>query len=208
MEHSELFRERLARIEDKINCKTPDRVPVTSLVILFHAHYSGYTAKDIFFDYEKNRQAAVKVGKDFDFDSLGVVTGLEASFMSFYLMKNAPELVPSARFHKLLGDVFTKWPGIELEDDLHPQFIGSEIMKVDEYDKFIADPLGFVCNEAVPRICKGLANPGSVEAGATLTKYGAELEKYGNAVTDLIMSLAQECSLPSIPMIAMHRLIS
>ncbi|MBP2134231.1 hypothetical protein J2128_002197 [Methanomicrobium sp. W14] len=204
MEPTEIYKEKLARLEAVIKGKTPDRTPMTSMVSTFHAHYSGYKSNDVIYDYNKNKECVINFLKDFDLDSLTVLTGLEATFMSISLMKNAPGVIPSARFmqpyfHDALGDIFTKWPGMELGDDTAPQFIGSEIMKLDEYDQFIANPTDFLNTVALPRICKNLSNPGSAQAIGAMAKYGAELQRFGAAQGELIQAMATECGVPTFP---------
>lgn len=203
MEPTELYRQRLDRLEAVIKGKEPDRVPVTPMVSIFHAHYAGLKAKDVVLDPAKSREAAVKVATDFDFDSMTVLTGLEGTGMSLTFLDSAPELVPTARFlqaqfHPILKDVFTKWPGIELDDDAHPQFIGKEIMKVEEYDQFIENPTDFLNRVALPRMCPGLADPGSPGSNGALAKYGAQIAAFGAAQGELIGTLGA-MGLPTFP---------
>ncbi|WP_048149271.1 uroporphyrinogen decarboxylase family protein [Methanolacinia paynteri] len=195
MEPAELYRQRLDRLEAVIKGKEPDRVPITAMVTIFQGHYAGYKAKDVILDAAKNKDATLKMAADFDFDSITALTGLEGTIMSMTFLKSAPELIPAARFlqaqyHPILKDVYTKWPGIELEDDAHPQFIGKEIMKVEEYDQFIENPTEYLNRVALPRICTGLAEPGSPESNAAFSKYGAQLAAFGASQGDLIGSLA------------------
>ncbi|WAI02175.1 uroporphyrinogen decarboxylase family protein [Methanogenium organophilum] len=204
MDAAALYREKLDRLEAVIQGKEPDRVPVTAMMSLFHTHYSGYTATEAIFDPAKNKEAALKVVRDFDFDSLLVLTGLEATFMSLSLLHSAPELVPGARFlegpyHDILKDVYTKWPGRELADDSHPQFIGKEIMKVEEYGEFSEDPSEFLNRVALPRICGALSEPGSPEAIAALARYGSALATSGAAMGELVSEFAA-CGIPTFPM--------
>ncbi|WP_281175187.1 uroporphyrinogen decarboxylase family protein [Methanogenium cariaci] len=164
MDAAEIYREKLDRLEAVIHGKEPDRVPVTAMMSLFHARYAGYTAAETIFDPVKNKEAALKVAHDFDFDSLTVLTGLEATFMSLTLLQTAPDLAPSARFmqgryHDILKDVYTKWPGRELAEDSHPQFIGKEIMTVEEYGQLTENPTEFLNRVALPRICGALSDP-------------------------------------------------
>ncbi|MDK2975444.1 MAG: hypothetical protein PWP08_1815 [Methanofollis sp.] len=203
MDATALYRERLDRLEAVIKGKEPDRVPIIAMMSIFHAHYAGYTAKDVAFDSEKNKEASLKVARDFDFDSLTILTGLEATNMCLTFLRTAPDLAPAARFmqapfHGILKDVYTKWPGMELDDDAHPQFIGREIMKVDEYDRMSENPIEFLNRVALPRICGALADPGSPESNAALTRYGSELGAAGAAQGALIQELAQ-CGLPTFP---------
>jgi len=204
MDAAEMYREKLDRLEAVIHGKEPDRVPVTAMMTLFHAHYAGYTAQDVMFDSVKNRDAALKVARDFDFDSMLALTGLEGTFMSLALLHSAPSLVPTGRFmeghfHEILKDVYTKWPGMELAEDSHPQFIGKEIMKVEEYKDLTENPGEFLNRVCLPRICKALSDPGSPESNAALALFGAEMGKSGAAMGGLVQDLAQ-CGFPTFPM--------
>jgi methoxylated aromatic compound---corrinoid protein Co-methyltransferase len=203
MDAAEIYREKLDRLEAVIHGKEPDRVPVTAMMSLFHARYAGYTAAETIFDPVKNKEAALKVAHDFDFDSLTVLTGLEATFMSLTLLQTAPDLAPSARFmqgryHDILKDVYTKWPGRELAEDSHPQFIGKEIMTVEEYGQLTENPTEFLNRVALPRICGALSDPGSPESNATLARYGAELGTSNAAMGEVIQGIAQ-CGIPTFP---------
>lgn len=204
MDAKTLYRERLERMEAVIKGKEPDRVPITASTTLFHARYAGYTAKDVVFDYGKNKDAALKMGKDFDFDSLSILTGLEATNMCLTFLRTAPAIAPAARFmqapyHPILKDVYTKWPGMELADNAPPQFIGKEIMKVEEYDQLTEDPVEFLNRVALPRTYGALADPGSPEANAALAQYGSALGTFGAAQGTLIQELASQCGLPTFP---------
>lgn len=203
MDGTQIYKEKLGRLENTIYGKEPDRVPITAMMSLFHARYAGYTAKDIYFDYTKNHDAAIKTAKDFDFDSLLILNGLEGTNMSLTFMKNATELASGARFmlatyHAILKDVYTKWPGSELDDNAHPQFLGKEIMKQDEYDQFIADPADFLNRVALPRTCSALRDPGSPEANAAMLKFGSEIGKAGAAQGALIGELGK-MGIPTFP---------
>ncbi|MFA7695337.1 MAG: uroporphyrinogen decarboxylase family protein [Methanoregula sp.] len=203
MDGAQVYREKLDRLETVIAGKEPDRVPITAMSSLFHGRYAGYTAQDIYFDYAKNHDAAVKTARDFDFDSLLILNGLEGTNLSLTFMKNTPTLASGARFllapyHTILKDVYTKWPGAELEANSHPQFIGKEIMKQEEYGRFIADPADFLNRVALPRMCLALADPGSPKANAAMLSYGAEIAKAGAAQGALIAELGK-MGIPTFP---------
>ncbi|MEM0332356.1 MAG: uroporphyrinogen decarboxylase family protein [Archaeoglobaceae archaeon] len=203
MEVEEVRRERLERLEAFSKGKEPDRVPIYASSMLFPAKYAGITAKEMLFDYQKYREAVIKVAKDFDFDLFRANTGLEGIIFVLAFVKSAPDIAKSLRFltgpfHQIIGDVFTKWPGIELDVNAHPQFIGKEIMKREEYDEFIRDPIGYIHRVALPRICRNLSNLGSLDYHTTLLKYGAEIYKSSMNV----MATAEELKkigYPSIP---------
>ncbi|MBP2134224.1 hypothetical protein J2128_002190 [Methanomicrobium sp. W14] len=203
MDTDELRRERLERLEAVMKGKEPDRVPIIASTNVFHAHYCGYTSKDVILNPELNIKAAVKTGQDFDFDSFAPLIGLDGSFMTIPFINSAPSIGPATRmmeapFHSVLKDVFTKWPGIELSDDASPQFIGREIMKPDEYDSYIEDPLGFLHGTALPRMCSALKDPGSPEYNGAMAEYGAAVQKKSEDNAKLFMALG-ECGYPSIP---------
>jgi hypothetical protein len=203
MDGASIYREKLTRLETAVAGKEPDRVPITAMSSLFHGRYAGYTAQEIYFDYAKNHDAAIKTAQDFDFDSLLILNGLEGTNMSLTFMKNQPQLAAGARFmlatyHTILKDVYTKWPGAELEPTSHPQFIGKEIMKPDEFGQLIADPSGFLNRVALPRMCPALADPGSPAANAAMLAYGAEIAKAGAASGALIGDLGK-MGIPTFP---------
>jgi len=203
MDGASIYREKLTRLETAVAGKEPDRVPVTAMSSLFHGRYAGYTAQDIYFDYAKNHDAAIKTARDFDFDSLLILNGLEGTNMSLTFMKNVPQLAAGARFmlgpyHTILKDVYTKWPGVELDPTSHPQFIGKEIMKPEEYGELIADPSGFLNRVALPRTCPALADLGSPAANAAMLAYGAEIAKAGAASGALIGDLGK-MGIPTFP---------
>lgn len=204
MDAAAVYREKLDRLEAVINGKEPDRVPVTAMSSLFHTRYAGYTATEGIFDPAKKKEAALKMARDFDFDSLLVLTSLEATFMSLSLLHSAPDLVPTARFlegpyHEIIKDVYTKWPGRELADDSHPQFIGKEIMTVEEYGQFIEDPVLFLNRVALPRICEAFSDPGSPEANAAFARYGSAMAASGAATGEIIQEFAG-LGIPTFPM--------
>ncbi|WP_456329689.1 uroporphyrinogen decarboxylase family protein [Archaeoglobus sp.] len=203
MSTEELMKERLERIETVLKGKEPDRVPVTGATTVWHGRYAGYTAKEVLFDYEKSKDAALKVARDFDFDTFTPIIGLEGMIYTVAFL-NQPEISSAARFilgptHLVLQDVYSRWPGYELDENAHPQFIGKEIMKVDEYDQLIENPLEFINKVVMPRINKKLADVGSAEYNAALTKYGLELARFGAFMAELSMEMAK-IGYPTIPM--------
>lgn len=194
MDAEEIRKEKIERIERAMQCKEPDRVPILVFNDVWCGVYSGYTAKELYFEYDKWIKATLNVAKDFDFDYVFTLNGLEGMILFASFIEKAPEVALNMRFftaqyHDILQDVYTKWPGRELREDAHPQFIGKEIMKKEEYNKFIEAPMDFIHEVALPRICKSLANPGSYEYNAALTKLGLEAGKYNAATNNLIVEL-------------------
>lgn len=203
MKAEDIRMEKLRRIEEVIKGKEPDRVPVMGATAVWHGSYAGYTTHEVLFDYAKCKDAWLKVARDFDFDTFTVIAGLEGMIYTIALLEQ-PEMSSAARFilgstHLALGDVYSRWPGYELDKNAHPQFIGKEIMKANEYDQLIENPLEFINKVAMPRINKKLCNPGSAEYNAALAKYGAELAKFGAFMADVSMELAK-IGYPTVPM--------
>ncbi|MEM1658318.1 MAG: uroporphyrinogen decarboxylase family protein [Candidatus Jordarchaeales archaeon] len=200
----QLYKERLERLEAVMKGKEPDRVPIYAATAVWHGTYAGYTTREVLFDYNKCKEAALKVARDFDFDSWAVIAGLEGMILCTAFMEKQPEIGISSRFlvgkfHEVLRDVFTRWPGIELAENAHPQFIGKELMKVEEYEQLAENPLDFIHRVILPRMCEGLRDVGSPEYNATLAKFGMEVERYNAFFNSLIAGLIG-LGYPAIPM--------
>jgi uroporphyrinogen-III decarboxylase len=194
MNAEQLMEERRQRIEDVVKGKEPDRVPIyASTSLLFHVRYAGYKAKEALFDYGKFKESVIKTAKDFDFDIMRASYGLEG-ILFVLAFHNAPEIAKGMRFltahyHKILGDVYTKWPGMELSDDAHPQFIGKPVMNVDEYDAFTENPLEFINEVALPRACQNMKS--AADRNAVIARLGAEVVRYTNTIQELGRELAE-----------------
>jgi len=61
----ELYQEREKRINDVIELKVPDRVPIMPAFGFFPAKYAGITCEDAMYDYDKMMVAWVKTMTDF-----------------------------------------------------------------------------------------------------------------------------------------------
>jgi len=203
MNADELREERLERIESVVRGKEPDRVPVYASTLLWHGTYCGYTAEEILFDYRKATHAIAKTASDFDFDYFRPAGGLEGIIFTVGFIKNAPETGKSSRFifgdmHRTLKDIYTKWPGIELEKNDHPQFIGKEVMSRNEYDFLTENPVEFINRVIFRRICENLKDPGSPGYNSTLLNLGYVISKY-MVFTKEIRSELEKSGYPSIP---------
>jgi uroporphyrinogen-III decarboxylase len=136
-----LYKEREKRVNDALQLKKPDRVPIVVLFSFFPARYSGMTPEEVMYDPEKLLQAQLKALLDFQPD-----------------MDQNPF---GARFLGPLLDVLDfkllRWPGHGLASDLTYQFIEGEYMKDDEYDHFLSDPSDFMIRRYWPRVCGSFA---------------------------------------------------
>ncbi len=135
--NEELYKERTKRVEDAVQLKVPDRVPVTPIFGYFYAKYAGITPEEAHYDYDKWRMAVKKTVMDFQ-----------------------PDLVENPR-HAILtpGPMLEivdfkeiKWPGHGVSANHSFQFVEGEYMKADEYDAFLEDPSDYVIRTYLPRV--------------------------------------------------------
>ncbi|MEM0368577.1 MAG: uroporphyrinogen decarboxylase family protein [Desulfurococcaceae archaeon] len=188
-----IAKERLKRFEEAIELKEPDRVP---LMLFTCGHLLGkyYKLSEVYFNYDVTKKAALRAFQDFPSDIFIVVPAAEGFIFSLAFSEH-PDLAPFLRFlsgpmHDVLGDKYTRWPGRELSEDKPFQFIGGEFMSPDEYDKFTEDPLSFINEVLLPRVCVNLSKPG-VARYATLAKLGMAAKDYFNALISINTELAK-----------------
>jgi len=192
MEVEEILKERLRRIEDAWRCKEPDTVPLAISMDCFPAKYCGVKVSEYLRNYDIFVRCALKVAQDFSFDQYSVLPGtgsmvLDLAFLDYTEVAASMKLV--ANTHEILGDVYTRWPGKELGENARFQFIGTELMRADEYDALIKDPIGFFSQEILPRMCKALSDPGSPRAKAALVRFGMEIQRLSDAMMKLTNEL-------------------
>ena len=135
----ELYQERVQRVWDAVQLKTPDRVPVFGPYQLFPYTYGGITFKEAMNDYAKAREACHKFVDEFQPD-----------------LDFGPILAYPAKPMETLGLKWFKWPGHGLDDHVMYQYVEGEYMTAEEYDEFIADPSDFMLTKWVPRSFEGL----------------------------------------------------
>ena len=131
----ELHQEREKRIQDAIELKEPDRVPVTINSGAFATKYAGLNASAMYYDPVGYREACIKVLLDFEPDSAGAAAGTNSGLML-----------------ELLDPQHQRWPGGTLPPDVPYQFVEGEYMSEDEYDIFLNDPTDFMIRYYLPRL--------------------------------------------------------
>ena len=131
----QLREEREKRVNDAIELREPDRVPVTIQTGVFAARYAGLPISAMYYDHNAYREACIKTSVDFEPD-----TG--ASMI----------LVNSGLVLELLDARHQRWPGGTLPPDIPYQFVEGEYMKAEEYDIFLEDPSDFILRYYLPRI--------------------------------------------------------
>ena len=134
----EMYQERLNRVNDAIQLKVPDRVPVLPHFSFFPAKYTGITLEEVFYDYDKWRLAYKKTLLDFEPD-----------------MYPSPMCFPGAAY-ETLGLKQIKWPGHGVSPDYSFQYLEGEYMLADEYDAFLEDPADYMVRTYLPRIYETL----------------------------------------------------
>ncbi|MEM2454668.1 MAG: uroporphyrinogen decarboxylase family protein [Candidatus Bathyarchaeia archaeon] len=198
----EILEERKERIEKAIELKEPDSVPLILLSSgdVLRKYATGY---DLYFNYEKAREAIVRFVTDYNMDMFLPVLGAEG-FIFALAFAGYPDIAPAVRFwmgpmHDAIKDKFTKWPGRELPEDSVFQFIGGQFMDVREYVSLIEDPIAFINKVILPRSCINLEDIGSTKANAALIKLGTEIFKALKFLTDVSVDLAK-AGVPSLPL--------
>lgn len=129
----QLFAERSKRIQDAIELKQPDRVPVMLPASYFLAEYGGITRQELHDNPEKAHQCLEKAALDFQPDLIfGPIGG--------------PEMI------KHLGDRSWKYPGYGLGPNESFQYVEGEYLKANEYDDFLLDPGDWGVRTYMPRV--------------------------------------------------------
>lgn len=134
----QLYAERVKRLEDAIQLRIPDRVPIAFSVGYFPAKYTGVTCADAYYNPAKWKEAVKKTVVDFEPDAcltVGPDSGGALEALDFKQLK---------------------WPGHGISPHHTHQFVEGEYMKADEYDAFLEDPTGFILRTHLPRVCGNL----------------------------------------------------
>lgn len=138
-EAAQTYQRRAQRLKDVIRLKKPDRIPCLFIAGGFIAEYAGITHGEMFYDYEKAIQAAIKFHKDFAPDYPG-----SGNFLP-------------GKVYDRLGYKLYHWPGSGLPPNLPFQCLEGEYMRPDEYDALIANPEGYCMRTYMPRVFGVLA---------------------------------------------------
>jgi hypothetical protein len=131
----ELYKERLQRIEEAIQLKKPDRVPILLEFGYFIAKYSNITYHDTLYDYNTYIKAYKKTVIDLEPDAFNCLP-----FDSGEVMEAVDTRVP-------------KWAGHGLSANQGHQYVEGEYMLADEYDPFLENPTDFILQTYLPRTC-------------------------------------------------------
>ena len=130
----QLYREREKRVNDAIELKIPDRIPVLSEIGYFAAKYSGITCEDLYYDYDKWLISLKKTLQDFDADMVMSLPFFPGKVLEMIDPRNV------------------KWPGHGVSPHHTHQAVEGEFMKADEYDLFLNDFSGYLIRTYLPRV--------------------------------------------------------
>jgi uroporphyrinogen-III decarboxylase len=135
------FLARKERLDDAMNLRKPDRVPVAPLVVHYYpTRARGISNKDAMYNLDKTYEVWKETTIKHDWDA-------------------APPGTPLLPVHPLeiLGIKQFAWPGGALKDDQPFQWVEAEYMMQNEYDEMLANPNGFAVKKLWPRISTTLA---------------------------------------------------
>jgi len=133
----QLLAERAKRLQDALELRQPDRIPLNMAASYLLAEYGSITHQELQDNAAKAQELLERFALEFEPDTL---LGLF----------NSPR--PSLT----LGDRMTKWPGVQLPASGSFQFDEHEFMKGEDYDAFLRDPSDWTIRTYLPRAFKEL----------------------------------------------------
>ena len=137
------YAERVQRVKDVVDLKTPDRVPLLPFIGGYFANYAGITPYEVMYDYDKYAMAWKKFNLDFGMD-----------YNQFSGAFNPGKVLD------ILDYKVYQWPGHGIPPTVGFQALEEEYMHEDEYDLFIADPEDYYMKVYMPRAFGALAGFG------------------------------------------------
>ena len=204
-EPEEVAKEKLDRMLKTLNLKAPDRVPILVPAGDFFCKYTGITWYDLSYEFDKIMPAVKKYFHDFPSDWAFVLAPyMLEGFILALAFADYPDFSNIIRFltgpiHDVLRDRWTRWPGRELPPTYHPQFLGGEFMKPEEYKKFIENPIEFIHSTILPRAAPGLGLPGSLQWNGAWIRVGMVMQRTVEFLAQLFGELAR-LGYPLFPM--------
>jgi hypothetical protein len=130
---AQLLRERTQRLNDALNLRQPDRIPIMMPISYMLAELGGITKQELIDNPGKCQELLERAALEYQPDSIfGPMPGDPAPYF-------------------ILGDRMTAWPGHGLDPDTQFQFVEHEFMKADDYDAFLEDPADWAIRAYLPR---------------------------------------------------------
>lgn len=134
--NQEIYQKRLERVENAIQLKESDCVPIAPIYGALPYAMEGAAYKDSMYNYDRASDALIKFYQDFEPDA--------ATHTAF----------TSGRANELAGSTMIDWPGrpgTRVPDFSTHQVIEQEYMSQEEYPEFIGDFTGFMLRKYIPR---------------------------------------------------------
>jgi hypothetical protein len=128
-----LYKERVTRIIDAIKLKEPDRVPTLVGVSHAPARYAGYTAKEVMYSPEKFINAWTRYMEEVEQDVFPTPN------------------VRNGYVWDMVRPKSYKWAGNGLPDNCSPQYVELELLKANEWGRFMENPSDFHLRTYLPR---------------------------------------------------------
>lgn len=131
---SDLYKQRLQRIENAIALREPDRTPFVYSTNFWAARLAGITFEEAMYDIDRYVEASKRAIHLLQPDAFSAI------------------LFPFAQTLDELDFKPVRWPGHGADPNVTFQYIDQELMSAEEYDDYILDPTGFYLKKYLPRI--------------------------------------------------------
>ena len=149
-----LFNERLARVEDAIALKEPDKVPVAPFFSSVVQRFYDSDYKNLYYDHPKAEDAFLRFYKDYPMCDAHTCSGFT-----------------SGRANELAGSTMIDWPGrpgTVVSNFSSHQVLEHEYMLAEEYPELLSDFTGFMIRKYIPRAYSNLNVFGNIKFSPTV----------------------------------------
>ena len=133
-DNNKLYNGRWQRIEDALNLREPDRVPVVYLAHFWAARLSGYSYQEMMYDVDKYIEVSRKA-----------MEMLQPDAYSALMFAHGKTL-------EGIGYLPMQWPGHGVDANATFQYLDKEFMTAAEYDDYLFDPTGYYLQKYLPRV--------------------------------------------------------
>ena len=130
--------ERARRLQDALELRQPDRVPIMMHISYMLAEIGGITKQELHEIPGKEQELLEQAALEYQPDTI------------FGTIPSNP--IP----HLILGDRMTAWPGHGVDPDVQFQFVENEYMKAEDYDALLEDPADWAIRVYMPRVFRSL----------------------------------------------------
>ena len=130
---AQLYAERQRRMQDAVQLRQPDRIPIVLPIGYLLAEMGGISKQELLENPEKAQMLLEKVALDLQPDAIG------------------GPYPPDPQPYLVLGDRMTMFPGHGVNPNSEFQFLEQEFMKAEDYDKFLEDPADWAIRTYLPR---------------------------------------------------------